>query len=125
MKKQEMYGDGGRGEEREHCSPRLSERESASGLSRVSLGDSDQILELLSHVALRGKGFVTESLLDAVLELGFTEPTQLTADGLDPEAYYDGRPNAWANYHLREWKRVLMIYGGAGQARRYQITETP
>jgi hypothetical protein len=94
-------------------------------LARVSLANSDEILELLSHVALRGKGLTTESLLDTVLDFGFTEPTQLTADGVDPEAYYHGRPNAWANYHLREWKRVLMIYGGPGQTRRHQITETP
>jgi hypothetical protein len=94
-------------------------------MDRVSLADSNQILELLSHVALRGKGFATESLLDAVLDLGFTEPTQLTADGADPDAYYHERPNAWADYHLREWKRVLMIYGGPGRVRRYQITETP
>lgn len=94
-------------------------------LDRVSLANSDQIFELLGHVALRGKGFTAESLLDAVLDLGFTEPTQLTAEGADPEAYYKGQPNGWANYHLREWKRVLMIYGGPGQVRRYQITETP
>jgi len=99
--------------------------EPPTALEKISLATSDQILELLSHVALRGKGFATESLMDAVLDFGFTEPTQLTADGVDPEAYYHGRPNAWANYHLREWKRVLMIYGGAGKVRRYQITETP
>jgi hypothetical protein len=91
-------------------------------MDRVSLANSDQILTLLSHVSLQGKGFTTDSLLDAVLDFGFTEPTQLTADGADPDAYYQGRPNAWANYHLREWKRVLMIYGGPGQSRRYQIT---
>jgi hypothetical protein len=102
-----------------------SNKNKTARLDRVSLASSDQILDLLSHVALRGKGFTTESLLDAVLDLGFTEPTQLTADGTDPEAYYHGQPNAWANYHLREWKRVLMIYGGPGQVRRYQITETP
>ena len=92
---------------------------------RISLSDSDKICELLSHVALRGEGFTTESLLDAAFDFGFMEPTQLTADGSDPEAYYDGTPNAWATYHIREWKRVLMIYGGPGQTRRYQITETP
>lgn len=106
-------------------SDRTEQAKPAAALERVSMADSDKIFELLGHVALRGKGFVTESLLDTALELGFTEPTQLTADGADPEAYYNGRPNAWANYHLREWKRVLMIYGGAGQVRRYQITETP
>ena len=89
------------------------------------MSNSDEIFEFLSHIALRGKGFTTESLLDAVLDFGFMEPTQFTADGTDPEAFYNEQPNAWATYHIREWKRVLMIYGGPGQARRYQITETP
>jgi hypothetical protein len=94
-------------------------------LEKISLASSEQIFDVLSHVALRGKGFTAESLQDAVLDLGFTEPTQLTADGADPDAYYHDRPNAWANYHIREWKRVLMIYGGPGRVRRYQIAETP
>jgi len=40
----------------------------------VSLAQPDDILTLLSEVALRGKGFTTECLMDYVLDEGFTEP---------------------------------------------------
>jgi len=91
----------------------------------ITVQDPDEILNLLAEVALRGPGFTTESLLDYVLEEGFTEPIFLNASGEDPMAFYKGRPNAWAIYQVREWKRVLTISGGAGNERRVQITETP
>lgn len=91
----------------------------------ITLSDSAAILNLLNQIALRGKGFRTECLLDAVLDKGFADPDYFNARGEDPEAYYKEKPHAWAVYHIRQWKKVLMIYGGAGQERRYQITETP
>lgn len=91
----------------------------------VSLGDPDEILTFLADVSLRGKGLTTENLMEFVMDEGFVEPTYLTAKGEDPEAYYQGKPNAWAIYQIREWKRVLTITGGADRERRMQITETP
>ena len=94
-------------------------------MNQITVQDPDEILTLLGDVALRGKGFTTESLLDYVLEEGFTEPIFLNATGEDPTAFYKGQPNAWAVYQVREWKRVLTISGGLGQERRARITETP
>ena len=91
----------------------------------ATLNDSDAILDLLNNVSLKGKGFCTENLMDSVLDAGFTNPDHLKVSGEDPEAYYKGKSHAWAVYHIREWKRVMMVYGGANQERRYQITETP
>lgn len=94
-------------------------------MSPITVQNPDEILSLLGDVALRGAGFTTESLLDYVLEEGFTEPIFLSASGEDPNAFYKGQPNAWAIYQIREWKRVLTISGGAGKERRARITETP
>jgi hypothetical protein len=94
-------------------------------MDKITLSDSSAILNLLNDVALKGKGFCTECLLDHVLDAGFTAPDYLTADGDDPEAYFKGKPHAWAKYHIRQWKKVMMVYGGANEERRYQITETP
>ncbi|MCZ6800479.1 MAG: hypothetical protein O7F12_08335 [Nitrospirae bacterium] len=91
----------------------------------INLGNPDEILTFLADVSLKGKGLTTESLMDYVLDEGFTEPIYLSAKGEDPEAYYKGQPNAWAVYQVREWKRVLIISGGSGRDRRAQITETP
>lgn len=91
----------------------------------ITLQKSDDILNLLAEVSLRGKGFTSDCLLDHVLDEGFTEPIFLNASGEDPDAFYKGQPNAWAVYQVREWKRVLTISGGAGRERRVQITETP
>jgi hypothetical protein len=91
----------------------------------ITIHKPDEILSVLADVALRGKGFTTECLLDYVLDEGFTEPIAFNASGEDPDAYYKGRPNAWAIYQVREWKRVLTVSGGAGKERRVQITETP
>jgi hypothetical protein len=91
----------------------------------ITLNNPQEIMEVLGQIALKGKGFTTNCLLDDVLEAGFTEPIYFNGTGEDPDAYYQGQPNAWAVYQIREWKRVLMIYGGGDKARRYQITETP
>lgn len=91
----------------------------------VHLANPDEILTFLSDVALRGQGVTTDNLMDYVLEEGFTEPTYLSANGEDPDAFFKGEPNAWAVYQIREWKRVLVVSGGNQRERRVQITETP
>ena len=91
----------------------------------VTLANPDEILTFLSHVALRGKGVTTENLMDYALDQGFTEPTYLNAKGEDSQAFFQGQPNAWAVYQIREWKRVLVVSGGDERERRVQITETP
>lgn len=94
-------------------------------MNPITLQQSDEILTLLADVSLRGEGFTSDCLLDYVLDEGFTEPIYLNASGEDPNAFFKGRPHAWAIYQIREWKRVLTISGGPGRARRVQITETP
>ncbi|WP_455244037.1 hypothetical protein [Petrachloros mirabilis] len=91
----------------------------------LTIQNPEDILSLLAEVTLRGSGFVTECLLDYVLDEGFTEPIYLNVSGEDPNAFYKGQSPAWAVYQVREWKRVLTISGGPGQQRRVQITETP
>lgn len=91
----------------------------------LALQKSDEIVNVLAEVSLKGKGFTTECLLDYALDEGFTEPIYLNASGEDPDAFYKGQPNAWAIYQLREWKRMLTISGGPGKERRVQIIETP
>ncbi|MBM4125548.1 MAG: hypothetical protein FJ246_11480 [Nitrospira sp.] len=94
-------------------------------MNPITIQEPEAILNFLAEVALRGKGFTTDCLLDYVLDEGFMEPTYLSASGEDPEAFYKGQPKAWATYQVREWKRVLTVSGGAGQERRATITETP
>jgi len=91
----------------------------------ISIADPGSILEFLADVALRGQGVTTENLMEYVMDEGFFEPIYLSAKGEDPEAYYKGESHAWEVYQIREWKRVLIISGGAGRERRMQITETP
>lgn len=91
----------------------------------VHLANPDEILTFLSDVALRGQGVTTDNLMDYVLDEGFTEPTYLSANGEDLDAFFKGEPNAWAVYQIREWKRVLVVSGGNQRERRVQITETP
>jgi hypothetical protein len=94
-------------------------------MEKIALQDPEEILKFLGDVSLKGRGLTAESLLDSVLEEGFTEPIYLSASGEDPDAFYQGKPNAWAVYQIREWKRVMTISGGGGQERRMQIRETP
>jgi hypothetical protein len=91
----------------------------------ITLNSAEDILTLLAEVSLQGRGVTTDCLLDRVLDEGFTEPIYLNASGEDSDAFYQGRPNAWAIYQIREWKRVMTISGGTGRERRIQITETP
>jgi hypothetical protein len=94
-------------------------------MNPVTVQNPEDILSMLAEVSLRGSGFVTDCLLDYVLEEGFTEPIFLNATGEDPDAYFKGQSPAWAVYQVREWKRVLTVSGGPGKERRVQITETP
>ena len=94
-------------------------------MQHVTIQNPEDILTMLAEVSLQGAGFVTNCLLDYVLEEGFTEPIYLNASGEDPDASYKGQSPAWAVYQIREWKRVLTISGGPGKLRRVQITETP
>jgi hypothetical protein len=94
-------------------------------MNAVTMQNPEEILTFLADISLKGVGFTSDCLLDYVLEEGFTEPIFLNASGEDADAFYRGAPNAWALYQVREWKRVLTISGGAGRARRVQITETP
>jgi len=91
----------------------------------ITLNNSQEILSILGQISLKGKGFTTDCLLENVLDAGFTEPIYFNATGEDQDAYYEGSPNAWAVYQIREWKRVFMVYGGPGKERRFRITETP
>ena len=94
-------------------------------MNQVTIQNPEDILSMLAEVSLQGSGFVTDCLLDYVLEEGFTEPIFLNASGEDTDAYFKGRSSAWAVYQIREWKRVLTISGGPGKERRVQNTETP
>jgi len=91
----------------------------------IEMNDPEKINQLLMKIALTGKGFITECLLAEVIEVGITYPDHLKASGEDPEASYDGKSPAWAVYHVRQGKKVFMVYGGGGKERRTQITETP
>jgi len=94
-------------------------------MQTLTIQNTEEILKVLADVSLKGRGVTAESLLDTVLDEGFMEPIYFNATGEDPDAYYQGMPNAWAVYTIREWKRVMMVSGGPGQERRIQITETP
>ena len=94
-------------------------------MDTLTIQNPDDIFAVLADISLKGRGVTTESLLDMVLDAGFMEPIYFHANGEDPDAYYQGQPNAWASYTIREWKRVMMVSGGPGKERRVQITETP
>ncbi len=89
----------------------------------VTLTNSEEILKFLSLIALKGGGFTTECLLFEALDAGLSEPDYLNATGTDPDAFYDGAPNAWAHYHVRQSKKVFAVYGGP--MRRTHIADTP
>ena len=94
-------------------------------MNPITVQNPEDILSMLAEVSLRGSGFVTDCLLDYVLDEGFTEPIYFNASGEDPNAFFKGQSPAWAVYQIREWKRVLTVSGGSGKERRVQITETP
>ncbi len=85
----------------------------------------EEINRLLAEVALRGGGFTTECLLDSVMEAGISAPDYLKATGADPNAFYQGAPGAWGSYHIREGKKVFLIFGGDTGARRSHVSDTP
>ena len=91
----------------------------------IDLNDPEEIHQLLMKVALTGPGFNTECLLAEVIDVGITYPDHLKATGEDPDASYDGKSPSWAVYHIRQGKKVFMVYGGGGKPRRTQVTETP
>jgi hypothetical protein len=91
----------------------------------IELNDPEEIQQVLSKIVLTGKGFSTDCLLADVIDAGLTYPDFLKAHGTDPGAQYAGQSPAWATYHVRQGKRVFMVYGGDGNLRRTHLTETP
>ena len=96
-----------------------------SAMKPLTLNGPEEIMKVLNEIALKGRGFTTENLLESALDAGFTEPIYLSASGEDPEAFYQGKAPAWATYQIREWKRVFMVSVGSSGERRFRITETP
>ena len=94
-------------------------------MKAVQLNDPTEIQNFLSKVSLAGEGFTTDSLLLDVFEAGLDYPDFLKAEGEDPEATFGDETPAWAKYHVRQGKRVFMIYGGKGAPRRSHFSETP
>jgi hypothetical protein len=91
----------------------------------LTLTNSEEILEVLTNIQLKGKGFTSECLLADVLDAGINEPDFLSASGEDPEAFYQGKPNAWGNYHVRQSKKLFYVYGGPNTVRTSRIVDTP
>jgi len=91
----------------------------------LELNDPAKIEEFLSQIKLSGKGFNTDCLLLDVYDAGLDYPDFLKAEGEDADASYQGRSPAWAKYHMRQGKRVFMVYGGSGGERRTHFSETP
>jgi hypothetical protein len=60
-----------------------------------------------------------------VTEPGWRRGVTGFAEGEDPDASYQGKSPAWAKYHMRQGKRVFMVYGGGSRARKTHLTETP
>jgi len=94
-------------------------------MEKLVLTNSEEILQALANIELKGKGFVSDCLISEVMDAGLSEPDYFTASGSDPEAYFKGSPNAWSNYQIRQSKKVFMVYGGAGKTRRSHIADTP
>ena len=94
-------------------------------LEAKEINDPEIIQEILSRIKLTGDGFNTDCLLLDVLDAGLDYPDYFRMDGVDPNASYDGKSPAWAKYHIRQGKRVFMVYGGKGKERKSHFTETP
>ena len=94
-------------------------------LEAKEINDPEVIQEILSKIKLTGDGFNTDCLLLDVLEAGLDYPDYFRTDGVDPNASYDGKSPAWAKYHIRQGKRVFMVYRGQGKERKSHFTETP
>ena len=91
----------------------------------IQLNDPAKIEEFLTQIKLAGKGFTTDCLLVDVYDAGLDYPDFLKAEGEDPDASYGGKSPAWAKYHMRQGKRVFMVYGGGDRDRKIHLTETP
>jgi len=91
----------------------------------IEMNDPEGIERLLSRIVLKGKGFTTDCLMADVLEAGLSYPDFLKASGSDPLAEYQGVSPAWATYHVRQGKRVFMVYGDGASGRRSHYSETP
>ncbi len=92
----------------------------------IELNNPAEIQDFLLKISLTGEGFTSDALLMDVFDAGLDYPDFLKAEGEDPNASYDGKSPAWAKYHVRQGKRVFMVYGGgAGKSRRSHFSETP
>ena len=94
-------------------------------MNPVQLNDPAEIQNFLSKVSLTGEVFTTDSLLMDVFDAGLDYPDYLRAEGEDPDAKYGDETPAWAKYHIRQGKRVFMVYGGKGETRRTHFSQTP
>ena len=94
-------------------------------MKSIEMNDPAKIEEFLSKIVLSGKGFTTDCLLAEVFDAGLDYPDYLKAEGEDPNASYEGKSPAWAKYHMRQGKRVFMVYGEPGKERRTHFSETP
>lgn len=94
-------------------------------MEEIVLTNGEEILQTLAKIAFKGKGFVSDCLVGEVMDAGISNPDFLKATGTDPDAYYDGKANAWSDIQVRESKKVFMVYGGAGKTRRFHIADTP
>jgi len=91
----------------------------------IQLYHAEEIKQVLSKIILKGLGFCSDCLYADLIEVGITHPDFFKAQGKDADALYDGTSPAWGIYHIRQGKKVFMVYGGEGKPRRTQFTETP
>ena len=94
-------------------------------MQNLELNNPEEIQKFLSQIKLKGDGFNTDCLLLDVFDTGMDYPDFLKAEGEDPEASYENKSPAWAKYHVRQGKRVFMVYGGENKSRKKHFTETP
>ena len=94
-------------------------------MKNIELNDPVEIEAFLGKITLSGSGFNSDCLLMDVYDAGLDYPDFLKAEGSDAGPCYDGESPAWAKYHIRQGKRVFMIYGGSGGKRRSHFSETP
>ncbi|HAK38295.1 MAG TPA: hypothetical protein DCM60_08630 [Nitrospina sp.] len=94
-------------------------------MQAIELNDPAEIESFLSKISFSGSGFNSDCLLVDVYDAGLDYPDFLRAEGSDSGACYEGKSPAWAKYHVRQGKRVFMVYGGGGRERRTHFSETP
>jgi hypothetical protein len=91
----------------------------------IEMNNPAEIEVFLSKIELKGQGFTTDCLLMDTFDAGLDYPDYLKAEGVDENASYEGKSPAWAKYHMRQGKRVYMVYGEPGKDRRTHFSETP